>query len=356
MLGSKDEKATVLRADSTMVASGRGRNSLRLTSKAKYNHALVVIDLDHVPGNACGIWPAFWTTGPNWPNNGEIDIIEGVNMQSQNQMTLHTSDGCSLAGSSCLANKGCPAKGGAYGDGFNENNGGTYAMEWHSSGIYVWYFPRGHEPKDILGDSPDPKQWGNPTANFDGGSGCDIDSHFKDQNIVFDTTFCGDWAGQGWSSDPVCSSKAPTCQEYVQNNPKAFTEAYWEINALKVYTNSSNIASGPDPQQSNSSASSSSPGPVQQPSTTSGASMVTSFVDGGPVTIISGPAPLITEVVTGLPVTMTLAPGQAMPKEQFRQEAGSSWSESWSESWSSPGRRRRGRRQHLAEHFGRSRP
>ncbi len=49
----------------------------------------------------------------------------------------------------------------------------------------------------------------------------------------------GDWAGQTWSQDPTCSAKAPTCQEYVQNNPQAFSEAYWKINALKVYSKDS---------------------------------------------------------------------------------------------------------------------
>ncbi|KAL8810229.1 MAG: hypothetical protein Q9200_002753, partial [Gallowayella weberi] len=53
-----DNGAVILRADSTNVASGRGRNSLRLTSKAKYNHGLIVVDLAHMPGNACGVWPA----------------------------------------------------------------------------------------------------------------------------------------------------------------------------------------------------------------------------------------------------------------------------------------------------------
>lgn len=47
-----------LRADSTNLASGRGRNSLRLLSKAEYNHGLIVVDLAHMPGNACGVWPA----------------------------------------------------------------------------------------------------------------------------------------------------------------------------------------------------------------------------------------------------------------------------------------------------------
>ena len=38
-----------------------------------------------------------WMVGPNWPGNGEIDIIEGVNDNAQNQMTLHTSPGCTVS-------------------------------------------------------------------------------------------------------------------------------------------------------------------------------------------------------------------------------------------------------------------
>ncbi|KAL8873274.1 MAG: hypothetical protein Q9198_007053 [Flavoplaca austrocitrina] len=57
-----DNRTVTLRADSTNVATGRGRDSLRLTSKAKYNHGLIVVDLAHMPGNACGVWPALWVT------------------------------------------------------------------------------------------------------------------------------------------------------------------------------------------------------------------------------------------------------------------------------------------------------
>jgi hypothetical protein len=55
---------------------------------------------------------------------------------------------------------------------------------------------------------------------------------------VFDITFCGDWAGNVWSSSS-CASKASTCNSYVQNNPSAFTDTYWRINSLKVYQESS---------------------------------------------------------------------------------------------------------------------
>ena len=37
-----------------------------------------------------------WMVGPNWPNSGEVDIIEGVNSQTADQTTLHTSNGCSI--------------------------------------------------------------------------------------------------------------------------------------------------------------------------------------------------------------------------------------------------------------------
>ncbi|KAJ9653636.1 hypothetical protein H2198_007187, partial [Neophaeococcomyces mojaviensis] len=255
--------------DSTSVASGRGRKSVRLTSKATYNHGLIVLDLEHMPGSICGVWPAFWTVGPNWPNSGEIDIIEGVNGQSHNAMTLHTGPGCSIAASgggnggtgsaqgalfsgsigtsNCdinaagqAQNAGCSiatSDQSSYGSGLNSAQGGVYATEWLSTGISIWYFPRSKIPSDLASGSPDPTGWGTPMAHF-ADSSCDIDSSIKNQQIVFDTTFCGQWAGAVWSSDATCSKKANTCQDYVQNNPSAFKEAFWTINSLKVYSGS----------------------------------------------------------------------------------------------------------------------
>ena len=87
--------------------------------------------------------------GPNWPLGGEIDIVEGVHDYTNNQATIHTDIGCTLASSSsgtlaisgkviggtdCAAlttgNQGCGIRAAAsnsFGAGFNANNGGVYA-------------------------------------------------------------------------------------------------------------------------------------------------------------------------------------------------------------------------------------
>lgn len=172
-----------------------------------------------------------------------------MNDQTANLQTLHTGPGCSISNdggfsgslthSSCASsgdeNTGCQiasSQSNSYGAGFNSNGGGVYATEWTDSCINVWFFPRGSIPSDVLGDAPNPSSWGTPAAKFQGD--CDMSKSFRDQQIVFDTTFCGDWAGNTWSTSS-CAQKAPTCDSYVQNNPSAFADAYWSINALKVY-------------------------------------------------------------------------------------------------------------------------
>jgi hypothetical protein len=50
--------ATYVGVDSSNVASGSGRQSVRLTSTASYTHGLFVLDLAHMPGSVCGSWPA----------------------------------------------------------------------------------------------------------------------------------------------------------------------------------------------------------------------------------------------------------------------------------------------------------
>lgn len=233
-----------------------GRSSTRVTSTQAYTQGLFVADIAHMPagsgdGGSCGLWPAFWMFGPNWPSSGEIDIIEGVNNQQSNEITLHTSAGCTmantgtlsstkLASADCEGNTGCSQQTSGtnnYGAGFNAAGGGVYAVEWTSDHIAVWFFTRSDPMVAQLTAAnavPDPTTFGQPMAQFVGAS-CDIDSHFANNNLVFNVDLCGDWAGQVWDQDTTCSSLAPTCSQYVANNPDAFVDAYWLINSVKVY-------------------------------------------------------------------------------------------------------------------------
>jgi hypothetical protein len=203
--------------------------------------------------------------GPNWPNAGEIDILEGVHEQESNTITLHTGAGCSIGSDTSafagdVATQNCDIKASgqaenagcsigqknskSYGAGLNSNGGGVFATEWTSEAISVWFFARGEVAADVLGENPDPSSWGKPAAKFEK-SGCDIDSFFKDQQIVFDTTFCGDWAGNTWGDSCAAKTGVQTCNDYVRDNPEAFTNAFWTVNALKVYSNDGSASPQP---------------------------------------------------------------------------------------------------------------
>ncbi|KAJ5982504.1 Endo-1-3(4)-beta-glucanase [Penicillium sp. IBT 35674x] len=238
-----------------------GRKSVRLTSKKAYSTGtLVVVDLSHMPGVACGSWPAFWTVGENWPLDGEIDIIEGANRALYNQMTLHTGKNCTidstgfsgnLLTSNCdvdaagqSGNAGCGIEAGSatsFGSHFNSIGGGIYAMEWTSNGIGVWFFPRYQIPTGFMSrPSHDPDGWGEPVARFQGD--CQIAQHFHKQKIIFDITFCGDLATATWS-DSGCQSFSEECESYVAGNPDSFSEEYWGVVSLNVYSTQRSTAS-----------------------------------------------------------------------------------------------------------------
>lgn len=304
-LVNTNNNAVYMGVDYANVASS-GRPSVRITSKKSYTHGLIILDASHMPGGVCGTWPAFWTVGPNWPNSGEIDIIEGVNSQQSNSMALHTNSGCSISNNGLFSgeistpncfvnapdqanNAGCAIltpNSASYGAGFNEGQGGVYATEWTSSHISIWFFPRSAIPSDISTGTPNPSNWGSPVASFTGG--CDIDNFFESHQIVFDTTFCGDWAGNVWSSDSVCGSKAPTCESFVQNNPSAFADAYWSVNSLKVY-------------QSTGDNSAPSSAASQGPPTAASASAGIPSASGSSVP--PGPPPTVTLSASGFPTT-----------------------------------------------------
>lgn len=76
-------------------------------------------------------------------------------------------------------------------------------MEWTSTAIRIWFFPRNEIPTDIMKASdtirPNPNTWRRPDANFQGS--CDFDAHFTAQQLVFNTDFCGSFAGNAFVKD-----------------------------------------------------------------------------------------------------------------------------------------------------------
>ena len=64
-------------------------------------------------------------------------------------------------------------------------------MEWTSTSIGVWFFPRNAIPDSISTGMPDVGSFGVPTANFEGS--CDIDAHFYNHSLVFNIDFCGQY-------------------------------------------------------------------------------------------------------------------------------------------------------------------
>ncbi|KIV79786.1 hypothetical protein PV11_07331 [Exophiala sideris] len=247
-----------------------GRPSVRISSQRSWTHGLFIGDFNHAPGGVCGTWPAFWTLGPNWPYTGEIDIMEGANLNDYNGVTLHSSPSCSIANNSAMSgvlqtqdcayypqgggNVGCSIsdeRSSAYGTTFNQNGGGIYAMQWTSDYIRVWFFSRGAIPSDITNLTPDPASWGVPAANFEGS--CVIDQHFQDHKIILNNAFCGQYAGLAtvWnSSSDSCATQTgyATCNAYVASQPAAFQDAYWSINSIRVYQ----LANSSSPSSSSS--------------------------------------------------------------------------------------------------------
>lgn len=53
---STENDVVTFGVDHTSIAEGRGRNSIRIATKKRYTHGLVVADIVHMPGTVCGHW------------------------------------------------------------------------------------------------------------------------------------------------------------------------------------------------------------------------------------------------------------------------------------------------------------
>jgi hypothetical protein len=187
----------------------------------------------------CAVWPAWWTVGANWPDGGEIDIVEGINTNPtsvlfshvnrlcylmsgcRNQYTFHTGSGSdcflpekaptspdgrptftanvlhTICKTSPTDGTGCTLSDpdtSSYGQGFVTAGGGVFALLRDSTGIKIWRFARQSIPQDVHSGQPNPTSWPPPSA-FLSTAECDIASHFSPQQLVLDITLCGGWAG-----------------------------------------------------------------------------------------------------------------------------------------------------------------
>merc|ERR1712226_264485 len=161
MIGQKDD-TLYFGVDTTSYAANR--KSFRLSSKQTFSPGtLVVVDVLHMPA-ACGAWPALWTVARDgtWPQKGEIDIIEGVNLFTTNSMSVHTKPGFSMKTDgfsatfmlngdqkadcdvSATNDQGCGLRdpdSKSFGEPYNAAKGGFHVLEWTNEAINVYFFP-----------------------------------------------------------------------------------------------------------------------------------------------------------------------------------------------------------------------
>jgi hypothetical protein len=121
---------------------------VRITTQDFYDYgSLWIIDLLHIP-YGCSVWPAFWSKGTLWPNDGEIDIIESINLNPNNQMALHTTAGCLHTadapqtgrndGLDCSTGSGCVVvenQPNSFESAFAAAGGGVWATQFDVTGI-----------------------------------------------------------------------------------------------------------------------------------------------------------------------------------------------------------------------------
>lgn len=227
------------------------RNSIRISSKDRYTvNSLWIADILHLP-YGCSVWPAWWSSAPNWPDGGEIDTLEGVNQVTMGHMALHTAPGCIQSNSSVQTsklvnttdcstlvnnNEGCTVTtpGASYGEPFAAAGGGVFVTEFASKGISIWFFPRSAVPRSLLGNqsSIDTSTLGTPTGNWPA-DGCNVNQFFEPQELVFEIALCGDFAGNSAIFQQTCTGLC--YDDWVLGPASNFDTAYFEVQYVRVY-------------------------------------------------------------------------------------------------------------------------
>ncbi|OBZ71521.1 putative glycosidase C21B10.07 [Grifola frondosa] len=279
-----DAGNAIMQVDNTTTLKfNQNRNSIRISSKDQFTVGTVfVADMLHVP-YGCSVWGAWWSSAPTWPLGGEIDTFEAVNQVTMSHMGLHTNPGCthspSAVQSSTLinstdcsiyanSNEGCTVTNpstssyGAGADAFNilsadrlihdryaefaNNGGGMFVTEFAIEGISLTGLrsvfleltlsgpQRSSIPSSMQGNvsTVDTTTLGIPVANWPA-SDCSINQFFDPQELVFDITLCGDFAGNPTIFAETCTG---VCyDDWVLGDPSRYSTAYFEVSYVRVY-------------------------------------------------------------------------------------------------------------------------
>jgi len=252
----------ILRVDNTTNVPVNGkRNSVRIESKDNYGlGSIIMMDLVHMPFG-CSVWPAFWTNGVGrkWPDAGEIDIIEGINMRTYNSMTVHTNAGCTqpsgvqqvgqTISTDCAKDGGGPGctvvetKKGSFGPDFAAMGGGVFALKFDDTGIFIWFWSRADVPTSCKLSSAkakaksvmDTSDWGLPSAAWPCSS-CNTTQYFTPQQLILDITLCGGYTSTFYNDTCPPPKISCTADNVFGSGHPTYDNAYFEIQWLRVYS------------------------------------------------------------------------------------------------------------------------
>lgn len=205
------------------------RMTARVESKASWKNFLSIFKFSHVP-YGCGVWPALFTLANQgeWPNGGELDMLEYVNMDVS-KASFHTGGSCTLDSSAvnqygsmpdrnrmdydCVTNYpdrlGCAPNKWMKSAQSWAHSPGVLATQWTDKFIKLFYIPEHEIPQDIKDEAPHPEDWNRWLFSyFPLSDSCYVAA----QKLMMQINFCGDWAGKVWSADGSCNQKVHNCR------------------------------------------------------------------------------------------------------------------------------------------------
>ena len=265
--------------------------SIRLTSTKSFkNDKQHVFVLKAKLPYGRSLWPAWWLTGTDsgdqstlntkWPTNGEIDIIELVNEQNQFKNVLHMCKKCNSRWKKGLNDKWGKSKDceGEFNSGCFEGTetplkdpSGVFACWWNpetkdatiddnkvtilgSIQFYYWEYDKGDFDGGPMSSNPNPTTWDKDMmagveywkTKGEGGSDdktadCDkATCQFNDMKMIFNTTVCGDWAGNIFDPDDAGDNSVKKCLDYINTSDgsTAIQKQKWDISYIAAFSKS----------------------------------------------------------------------------------------------------------------------